>query len=497
MDLLIKGDEVDWGVEAVTQDAAAAAAAAVEADESDVTEADARRLDLVDRAQHMNQTLQALGFTTLPLDKVFYTDGVLDVIQTLVTQRKGDMARLDDFRSSRRKLDADMHRLAQAKSSLASKCRVLQREVEAGRVQLQREKRKHEAGRRASDEACCALEKRIATLEKRDVSYVAKLRKHEANYDKLRTRLRKVLVAGNTRGKAKIPPARIQGTMLGKVVRARAPRSLSKENVGHNYAVVTRSIADLSVVHLEEELMALRSENNEFRNICSDLQECVLDCSRRVEQMERVRLCSNLGGSKLGGRNAHAKVSYSDNEALPLEWIRLSAVGDMKAKVSELKDRIASLGAFEEVKVAEEGNEDDVFSALAEAREIIREQDALIRQQLMQRRRARKILAERREMHRRRLGRRRSFGEGRLLSSGSNSSFDDHEAGLVTLTGSLSLATPSGQVNLISLEMLSIEHEMLEQEKSWLKQERESLETSKRVYEKERLKFQEFIAIHA
>ena len=44
--------------------------------------------------------------------------------------------------------------------------------------------------------------------------------------------------------------------------------------------------------------------------------------------------------------------------------------------------------------------------------------------------------------------------------------------------------------------MLSIEHEMLEQEKSWLKQERESLETSKRVYEKERLKFQEFIAIH-
>jgi hypothetical protein len=51
--------------------------------------------------------------------------------------------------------------------------------------------------------------------------------------------------------------------------------------------------------------------------------------------------------------------------------------------------------------------------------------------------------------------------------------------------GLLNLATTSGTINLISVEILSMEQEMLEQEKKWLKQERKSLKKSRSVLTKE------------
>ena len=492
MDLLYQdGGEEDWGRTPQTETIRPmtdSPQTETESPPSELAGADVQWRELGDRAHHLNQNLETLGFkAALPLTVFAHAQGgnastqdlrsIMDVIQTLLAQRRRDMNQLDSLRINQRKLDSNFRRLAVEKNNLAAKCGVIQREVEESRLHLQRMKQKQKQQRRLYEEAKSSQERCISTLEKREASYVAKLRKQEVDYNKLRARLRKLSNADKTECIAS--KSKIQMTLGQTLKRATGNgrlRRMRKENMGRN-CTPAPSVSDISALHLEEKLKLLHSENNEFREICNDLQECVFDCSRRVEQVERVLLCSQRAGRS--GSGCLEDTLSSNAAALPLEWIRLSTVGNIKTKVLELNDRIASLDVQRQVgqqsSPLAEHNKDG--GALAEARDIISEQSLLIRYYLLQRRRARKLLSERRGH----IALRRSLGR----RSCSNSSSGECEHMIGSQNGLLNLATTSGTINLISVEILSMEQEMLEQEKKWLKQERKSLKKSRSVLTKE------------
>ena len=125
--------------------------------------------------------------------------------------------------------------------------------------------------------------------------------------------------------------------MLGKAIKARSSKRTTKTNTkpGGSFSFAT----DLSAACLEEELKALRSENIDFRNIIGDLHE-IVSIVTASEANGRPYFCRAGDNESCYYFRGHAEFIQC---TLPLEWIRLSSVDNMKAKVLELNQRMNAL----------------------------------------------------------------------------------------------------------------------------------------------------------
>lgn len=395
----------------------------------------------------VNDRLKTIGLLDHDLNFKGNVDSeILDVLQALLDQRSDSKNQLEDARSRMRRISADSERIATDNKRLKAKCLMLEREIEASNVRLSSEKREHMKRVKICEEKHAVLEKQNKLLKSRDAAYEAKLCQCEVDCNKLRMRMRKLLSKNVT-------ASRKPGICMSK------PGILRSNSAVKN----SQSVADLTIIQLEEQLKTLRAENIELREIIVDFEDEVNFFEGNVHRLECRR-----------GINSSYQYKENSNAALhiPLDWIQHSVITNVQKKILQLRQRIASLEKLDDIQttcISGELVESQLAKRYEMAKSIILEQDMLIKQNMLQRRRARKIVKQRRHLQ-------NPNDQNVAMCIRRPTSSEAVPSGHMLLHP---LVTPHARVDIVSVEVLAQEQEIIEQEKNWLENERKHLKQIK------------------
>ena len=414
----------------------------------------------------VNHSLTSMGLATVADSTAIPT---LNIIYSLLNQRKTDSQLLEDSRMETTKIQADKQRLAADKIRLRNQANSLEQDVSSAQHSCKRLEADAKKLKKQFNEVRNDLEIKIRKLKAKDTGYVAQQRKNLTVIDQLKERITKLMKSKSA--SPKNSPRNSPRNSLSSA--SSSPRLSISIRQNQNWATAaaaaapTAAISTIStttttattstskdttilfgktiVQQLEETVVRVNIENKELRLEMEELNSTLIELCDRTNRVERLLSVqqpqNNVSTTHIGST---ATTTTTD---LPHTWVQAD-IHTIKIQFQAVRKQLTQLeeDIMRPIPQQEMDSIEAIEVLLSHARNIIYKQDELIQSTLYQRRRARKIMHDRRR------------------------SSDDHSTIVSSCFGTL---TP------LDVESLKLEEEDLATEKQWLQEERAVLKVER------------------